>query len=92
MLGTSFDLSEGRDGLKALPNYDRFPMLRDAWVVAVELVDDRGELSGDVKQSASRFLKRKSCLGLHSADCRQAFEAAVGVAVRQQHFDEPDAD
>lgn len=72
--------------MSASPTYERFPMLYAAWDAAMSLVDDRGNLRGDLGEAGTRFLKRKSCQGLGKDDCRTVFHTAVEIAQATTHF------
>ena len=66
--------------MKPPPDYERFPMLEAAWNAAMSLVDDKGDLRGDLADAEARFLKRKPCQALVEDDCKAAFHRAVEIA------------
>lgn len=61
-------------------------MLDAAWNAAMSAVDDSGDLRSDLGEAETRFLKRKSCRGMHADDCRAVFHTAVEIAQAATHF------
>ena len=61
-------------------------MLVSAWGAAIKLINSKGNLVEDPNVAEKKFLKRKSCSGLPSEDCLDAFRNSLEVAQAVRHF------
>jgi hypothetical protein len=66
--------------------YSRIQMLHGAWSAAEALVDDKGNLTDDLKAAQAKFLRRKCCDGLIAGDCSTALFQAVEISQAAQRF------